>query len=347
MVTIKDVAKKAGVSIATASRAIRNVGYVNEETRARVLATAKNLGYTTDIHAQSLRSRKSNTIGVIVSDIKNYFYSLVLMEIAAELKKLGYMMLLAYSNENHEEESSNLKRLLSSRVDGIIFTPVDNSNKKLVNQIMNHGIPLLQLYRNAYDNIDSVLVDDETGAYLATQHLLDSGHRNILLLGVDSPISPSRSHGYIRAMQEKKVPVDDDLIMSLSPEASAKEVVRKQIHHRKPTAIIAGTNTFGLDVISVCQEENLNIPADISLVVFDDIPWVSFLKMTSIAQPISGISITAVHTLLDRIQKANDTSAVSKEYASPSSTSIKIDPILIKRSSVIPYSSSMHSGSTL
>ncbi len=332
--TIKDVAKHAGVSVATASRAIRNVGYVSEENKSKVSKAVKALNYTPDLNAKTLRSGKSNVIGVVVSDLGNYFYNIVLSKIEQDLKKLGYVMLLCYSNEDTSEELQNLNLMLQSRVDGIIFTPVSNTNDKIIQSIKSHGIPILQLYRNAYPGFDSVVVDDETGAYLATKNLIEKGHRDILLFGVDSSISPSRTNGYKRAFNEASVKVNTDYIIECSIHNDIKELAKEKIRKLNPTAIVAGTNTFGYDIVTACKEEGLIIPDDISFIVFDDVSWVSLNDISVIWQPVNGIASSAVQILIKRIQ----TSEANRENSeNESSTNIKIEPSLIQRKSVKAY----------
>lgn len=331
MTTIKDVAREAGVSIATASRAIRNVGYVSEENKNKVFKAVKNLDYTPDLNAKTLRSGKSNVIGVVVSDVDNYFYNIVISKIEQELKKLGYGMLLCYSNEDTGEELHNLNLMLQSRVDGIIFTPVSDKNKKVLQNITKRKIPILQLYRNAYAGFDSVVVDDETGAYLATKHLLEKGHRKIMLFGVESTISPSRTNGYKRAFAEYQLPVDMKMIIECPLNTEVRETAKKKIRSLQPTAIVAGTNTFGYDIVMACKEEGIEIPNDLSFVVFDDVSWVSLCDISVIWQPVNGIAASAVQILTKKI-KAQESNHHDSEFEAP--INIKIEPSLILRNSV-------------
>lgn len=334
MTTIKDVAREAGVSIATASRAIRNVGYVSDENKAKVMKAVKLLGYTPDLNAKTLRSGKSNVIGVVVSDLGNYFYNIVLSKIEQELKKLGYVMLLCYSNEDAAEELGNLNLMLQSRVDGIIFTPVSNTNKKIMQNVKRQGMPVLQLYRNAYPGFDSVVVDDEAGAYLATKHLIEKGHQRIMLFGVDSTISPSRSNGYKRAFAEFNMDVDTKFIIECSLHSDIKEITKQKMRSLKPTAIVAGTNTFGYDIVMACKEEDIQIPDDISFIVFDDVSWVSICDISVIWQPVDGIATSAVQILMKKIKSREN---AKKTADDETSINIKIEPSFIPRSSVKIY----------
>lgn len=322
---IKDIAREAGVSSAAVSRALRGTGYVSAQTRALILKTAEELGYVADLQAQALRTNTSKTIGVIVSDINNPFFSMVLMEMITELKKQGYSMMLGYSNEDPEAELENLKLMLASRVAGIIMTPVNHANRDFVRRIENSRISLLQLYRQAYSSINSLVVDDEKGAYLATRHLIENGHTDILMLGVESEVSPNRMNGYLSAINEAGLPVQKHLMINSAPNQDVKGVFWESWTKHRFTAVVAGTNTFGLDVYAVCNDKGISVPDELSMVVFDDVPWVSGLNFSAIAQPINGIATTAVSILLSWIN--DDT---SREDV----TNIKIEPKLISRRSV-------------
>ncbi len=245
MATSREVAELAGVSPASVSRAFREDAYISRETRERIFAAAEKLGYTPNLMARSLKSQKSNTIGLVISDIDNPFYSIITRIIEAELKRLGYRLLLSYSNENSEQELEDLSLLASSRVDGIIFTPTNDKNASFIKNLKKQNIALVQMYRTGYKNIDSVVMDDELGAYYATKHLLQNGHTDILLLSVESPISPSRANGYRKAMLEADQIVNEDYVLHLPFQTDLKNIIKNKLNSTKPTAVIAGTNTIG------------------------------------------------------------------------------------------------------
>src|SRR5690606_31089271 len=137
--TGRDVAKLAGVSISSVSRAFRDDTYISKSVKERVFKAAEQLGYTPNLMARSLKNQKSHIIGLIISDIDNPFYSSITRVIEAELKRVGYRLLLSYSNENTEQEADELNLLTSSRVDGIIFTPASSKNQALVKQVMKQN----------------------------------------------------------------------------------------------------------------------------------------------------------------------------------------------------------------
>jgi DNA-binding LacI/PurR family transcriptional regulator len=322
--TGRDVAKLAGVSISSVSRAFREDTYISKNVKERIFKAAEELGYTPNLMARSLKNQKSHIIGLIISDIDNPFYSIITRIIESELKRVGYRLLLSYSNENAEQEAEDLNLLSSSLVDGIIFTPASTKNQPLVNQLMKQKIALVQMFRQGFSDLDSVLVDDRRGAYLATKHLLQNGHKDILLLSVESQISPNRAEGYRQAMEEEGITVNERLIMHLPFQMDLRMTIYNKIMESKPTALIAGTNTIGMDFIKVCKENKLSIPNDISLIMFDDIAWAGLLDITTISQPIDQLGLAACRTILDRIDK--------NKQGEPIITTL--EPFLISRNSV-------------
>lgn len=325
MATCREVAKLAGVSTATVSRAFKDGSSISEETQKKIFEAAAQLNYVPNLLARGLKSKKSNIIGLIVSDIDNPFYSVVIQNIEAELKKMHYRIIMLFSNENEQQEIENLSILLSSRVDGIIFTPVSNKNRAMIEAVKQYGIPILQLYRIAYDDIDSLIIDDEKGAYMATKHLIQNGHRRILLVSENATLPPNRESGFRMAFSDSGIPVNDDYIVYVPFYVSARDLLARRINTIKPTAIIAVTNTLAIETIKLLKELKLSIPEDMSIIIYDDISWVSLFDATAISHPINDIACSASRIILDRICKKSSNSDVAKSV---------IDPILISRSSV-------------
>jgi DNA-binding LacI/PurR family transcriptional regulator len=155
----------------------------------------------------------------------------------------------------------------------------------------------LQLFRQAYPNVDALCVDDEYGAYLATSHLLNNGKRRILLLSVKLDYTPNRSNGYIRAFNEANLTVDESLIRLYPLGHSIELDIEQLLLDLKPDAIIAGTNNFGLDALTALKKLN----QDISTIVFDDLEWFQLLNVSTIAQPIDEIFQKTVANIMGKI----------------------------------------------
>lgn len=334
MASSKDVAKLANVSVSTVSRAFREEVYINEVTKIKVFKAARELGYTPNLVARSLRNQKSKVIGLIISDIDNIFYSIVTRIIESNLKKAGYRLLLTYSNESSEQELENLNLLSSSQCEGIIFTPTSTKNQATISRLKKQGTALVQMYRVGFEDIDSVMVDNQKGAYSATKHLINSGHSNILLLTVKNSIPFSsknnkpidlRSEGYKQALLEENLPVLDSNIVFLPYHTDLRGLISQKLRETKPTAVIAGTNLIAMDLVKSCKEMKLSIPNDISLVMFDDVDWASLYGITTIAQPITEIAQATCSAILEQIEnrKTSNTTFFSN-----------FEPVLISRNSV-------------
>lgn len=304
MANSKDVARLANVSVSTVSRAFREDCYISDDTKLKVYQAARELGYTPNLVARSLRNQRSGVIGLIVSDIDNVFYSTVIRVMESEIKKAGYRLILTYSNESPELELENLEMLASSRVEGIIFTPTTVKNYNRIAKLKSQGIPFVQMYRVGFRDIDAVVVDNRRGAYLATRHLIRNGHSNIVLLTVDQPLD-SRTAGYKEAFAEEDMPVNDSHIIYLPYHSELKGTISQTIAQIKPTAVIAATNIIGMEFLKACKEMKWSVPDDISLVMFDDVGWASVYDISTVSQPIQEIGQAVCRAMLNQIKQQN------------------------------------------
>ncbi|MCI2069003.1 MAG: LacI family transcriptional regulator [Bacilli bacterium] len=323
MPTIKDVALACNVSIATASRALCNTGYVSAEKKNMILKAADELGYIVDTNAKTLKTGVSKTIGIIIPDIGNFWYSLVVKNLIVEFKKYDYKVLILYSFEDSETEGDNFAQLLSNNVDAIIFTPTSNKNRRFINIALKRKVPVLQVYRCAYEDVDSFEVNDAYGAYLATKELMQEGCKRILLLSAKVDFTPDRPKGYIQALSEGDIPVDENLIQLFRPDQSIIFEIKKLINECQPDGIIAGTGPFGQDTLSAFQEMGLS-QDKIKVIIFDNLDWMKLLNITTIAQPIEDISTQVSKITISRIAEKNKLPADKALH-------IKINPELIIR----------------
>jgi len=325
MSTSKDVAKLAGVSVAAVSRAFREDAYISKDKKERIMAAAEKLGYTPNLLARGLKSHRSRLIGVLHSDVDNPFFSTMTRVIEQELRNRGYRLIISHSNEDGQLEAENLGVFSGNRVDGVIFTPISEKNKKLVQQLHKRGVFMMQMYRTMYDNLDSVVVDDVEGAYLATSHLLAKGHTRIVLFNVITPYGPDRLQGYLRAYREAGVPIDERLVVPVPYGKDIVSIISDAFARLEPTGIVAGTNMIGKEVYMYAKRQGLRVPDDYSLVVFDDVHWTPMLDITAIQQPMEYLSLSACRAIIDRIEG-------DMEAQTPINLSIR--PTLIERLSV-------------
>lgn len=316
MITIKDVAKACGISVSTASRAIRGSGYVSEEIKQKVDEARIELGYVPNSFAQKLKHNRHKCIGIVISDINNQFYSLIIEKLINFFEPLGYDTIITYSFEDPKRERNNFFTLLKSGVNAIIFTPVSDDNLDLIEIAKKRNVILLQIFRSAFPDVASVLIDDAYGAYLATKHLIDLGKKNILLVSVDLKHTPHRSVGYKKALEENNLSFNVDNIVKFRPNTLINEEISSIIDRLKPDGIIAGTNTFGLAIIEVMKTRNEKI----QMVIFDDMPWAKMLEIPSIRQPIEKV-VDAISTFVTDCL----------ENKMPSSIDIVITPDIVIR----------------
>ncbi len=301
--TISDLAREAGVSRSTASRALTGSGYVATPVRERVIATANRLGYVPDAVARSLRVRSSRAVGVLISDLRNPFYADIATALERHLRSRGYHIIVANSDGLDDEEQAAATLFTASRVAGVIVAPVSPIARRLIDA----GVTVVEIDRQMVAGAcDAVMLENAAGADAATTHLLELGHRRIgLLLGeMNWTTGPERLDGYRAALERFGVRFDPRLLQE-APHAPDADNRTRRLLDRCPdvTAIFATNNLMAEEALAEIQHRGLAIPGDLSLVAFDDIPWMSILKpgITAVAQPTADIGRAAADLLLERL----------------------------------------------
>jgi LacI family transcriptional regulator len=214
MPTITDVARKAGVSTSTVSHVINETRYVSDQVKQRVHAAMKDLNYQPNVIARSLRTRETQTVGVVVSDITNPFFTNIVRAIEDEVLKQGYNIILCDTDEKPEREQVYLRLLMGRRVDGLIVAP-SSGNADLLQLAIESGYPTVLLDRSIPGlDADVVLSDNEGGAFDAVSYLVGIGHRRIGIIAGRLEVSTGtdRMAGYVRAIKAHGIPVDESLI---------------------------------------------------------------------------------------------------------------------------------------
>ena len=335
--TIKDVAARAGVSVATASRALSGRGYVSQETRDAVMHAAQELGYRIHAAARSLKTRRTNTIGLLITDIINPFYSYVANGALSCSQQIGYHIILCATSEDPNLEREYLKVLIEERVEGIIAVPMGNDNVAHWRKAEELGIRLVFIDRalDEIPNADVVVVDNVKGMYNAASYLINLGHKRIAL--INGPTSTTTGHGrllgYQRALQDANLRLRDELVQigSFKRESGVQAVHRLLSLPQPPSAILVSNNVLGEAVIGALRERNLRIPQDISLIMFDDVPWASLTspRITVVAQPTYSIGFISMEMLDQRLRE--------EDGGSFAPTRTVLQPELIIRESCAPY----------
>jgi DNA-binding LacI/PurR family transcriptional regulator len=305
--TIRQVAALAGVSTATVSRVLARSGRVSPELDAKVRSAAKQLNYQPNRAARNLRARHGSTVGVLIPDIQNLFFTAIVRGIDDEVTKFGYTLLLANSDGSAERERVYLDTFRAEGVAGLLAIP-SQDDERAFRQFLDTGVPMVILDRTVHlPNVDLVSVTNRDGAIQAVEHLVGLGHRRIAMIGglEAHNVGSDRRAGYIAALERAGIPPDPALVKDggFEREAARDAVIELLALSDPPTAIFSANNTMSLGVLQALHERGLHVPQDISVVGFDDMPWQVAMQppLTCVAQPTYDIGAMAARLLLERI----------------------------------------------
>lgn len=305
---MKEVAALAGVSTATVSRVINQNGYVTRAVQDKVRRTMEALNYQPSALARGLRRQKTQSIGVLVPKVSQPFFSLLAYAIEQALFKQGYRAFLCSAEENPEKESAYLEMLLRQRVDGIILVPTGHSVTN-VERLLRTRIPIVLVDRDLPAlPVDRVLSDNLQGGYGIGRHVLDLGHRQIAVIGAElhSESMGRRLAGIRRALGEAGVEPRGEWLVIGSGEqfGLGLSTTQRLLRHRpSPTAIVALTDVLAVGVLNGACKAGLQLPDDLSVTGFDDIPLASYVlpELTTVAQPITEMGERTVDRLLQLV----------------------------------------------
>jgi LacI family transcriptional regulator len=313
MVRLKDIALRAGVSVMTVSKVLRDAPDISSATKTRVKMLAEEMGYVPDSLAQGLRTRTTRTIGLVIPAITNPLFARAIVAIEEQAYELGYEIILAHSLNDPAREEAVIRRLLSRRVDGFIISPVyrlaptapiyqELLESKASVVIWGHKAPFCA-------GFPSVETEDLLGAYSATQHLIALGHRRIAYFAGPSvaPWSQERLDGYRRGLRENQIEVDENLVFSAGTTIEDGEKAALQMLNEgiKPTAIQACNDMIAIGAASVLLKQGLNIPDDISVVGFGNILLCEHFSvpLTTVHQPKFRIGAAAMESMRQLLKR--------------------------------------------
>jgi LacI family transcriptional regulator len=295
-----------------------------------VLQAARELEYQPHHGARSLRSRSSKMVGVVIQDITNPFYSSVAKGIAQVMRQNGLVVLLSDSEEQREREAESLRGMLGARVDGLVITPTAG-NADILELLQRQRIEIVQVDRTIPGVVsDTVLIDNFGGAYAATRHLLDLGHRQIGVVAGPEVLTTGRERlaGFRAAMHDAGVAVSEDhvKVSDFRREDSYAAATELLDATPRPTAIFAQNNALVEGVLGILRTRGLVVPDDVAVICFDDTPWAELASpaLTVVRQPAHTIGVTAAELLVRRMRERD---------GDPTPTNIVIAPTLIVRGS--------------
>ena len=312
-VTRKDIAKALGLSTSTVSRALRDSYEISPETKEKVLQYARETNYRPNPIALSLKEKRSSSIGVLVSEIANSFFSQVINGIESVAQERGYNVVIAQSKESYEREVSALNYLASRSVDGIILSvSAETYDFSAISNLYNKGMAMVGFDRIAETlQMHKVIVNNKRGAYDATSQLIKNGFKNIACIASSSylSISKERIQGYIDALQENNIKVNDELIAYCAHGGmlyDEVEVAMKKLMSstKKPDAIIACSDKITTNAMRYCKKEKIAIPEKLGLIGFSNLDLTELLSpsLSVVRQPAGDMGKKAAELLLSMIE---------------------------------------------
>lgn len=316
--TIRDVADMAGVSVTTVSLVLNNKGKsISADTIKRVKESAQSCHYSASPIAASMITKKTQTIGYIIPDIQNIFFSQIAKNVETEMNKVGYNLILCNSDDRYDRDLHSILSLANRQIDLLIFAPSAESLKaqnvdNLYHVLSNLEIPYIIVDRDLGDKPCHKIVNDhEFGGYLATRYLIDQGHTNIACISGPLEVSSAqyRYRGYVNALQEAGITVIKENLYEGDYYFDSGYKIANQIFTRKEvTAVFASNDLMAYGVLKAAREANVKIPDDLSLVGFDDLYFSSILDvpLTSVKQDIDKISKGICNFIVQELDTSKD-----------------------------------------
>jgi LacI family transcriptional regulator len=309
-ITIKEVAERAGVSIATVSRVLNNSGAVHEKTREAIMHAAKELQYVPNISARNLSRSKTDTIGLLLPDLHGEFYSEVIRGVDQTAQQSRHHLIVSSSHNNKYEIEAAL-RLMRGRVDGlIIMSPQVDAHTLHANLPRSLPVVLLNCFIEG-TSYDSINIDNFGGAYRMVHHMLEHGHRRIAIIkGTESNYdADQRLYGYRKAMVESGFAVDELIeVAGNFTEAEGYRAAQQIIAMApRPTAVFASNDSMAIGAMSALREAGLKVPHDIAVAGFDDIPISKYIRppLTSVHVDIAELGAHAMQCIVNAIDAKN------------------------------------------
>jgi LacI family transcriptional regulator len=307
MVRLKDIAARAGVSVMTVSKVMRDTSDISATTKARIRQLAEQMGYNPDSIAQGLRTGTTKLFGLVISSTTNPVFARVVMAIEERAHEMGYDLITAHSLNIPEREEAVIKRLLSRRIDGLFLVPVYrlDPTAPIYEELARRGIPTVLLGHKApfCQKFPNVETDDVNASYALTQHLLELGHKRIAYF-TGPPVSPGsqeRFEGYRRALREAQIEVDEKLIFNAGATIEEGEKAALQMLNEAPkaTAIQAVNDLVAIGAASLLLNQGVRIPQDISVVGFGNVLISEHFRvpLTTIRQPKLRLGAAAVDSM--------------------------------------------------
>ena len=328
--TIKDVALHAGVSTTTVSHVLNETRFVAETTRERVFKASRELNYAPSAVARSLKVKTTKSLGMLVTTTLNPFYAEVVREVEKYCYQQGYNLILCNTDGDSIKTSSYLQMLAQKRVDGILImcTAYDDAQFETISAQRN--LPMVVMDWGPTDAyLDRIQDNSFKGGLLATQYLIEAGHRDIAYIGGPKEKLPAqqRIKGFRQAMADAGISINPDWVLEsdFECEGGRRAMTALLTRDKLPTAIFAGNDMMAMGVMSVAQQQGLLVPEQLSIVGYDNISFSAYFSppLTTVNQPKEPLAKLAVSTLIDRLNEPRSEGKV-----------MMLEPDLVIRNSV-------------
>ncbi|HHW01762.1 MAG TPA: LacI family transcriptional regulator [Thermoanaerobacterales bacterium] len=307
MVTIKEVAERAGVSTSTVSRALSGKIPVNDETKQKVLQAVKELNYQPNVLAQGLKDGKSRTLGLIIPNVRNLVFPAAIRGIEDTAKKHGYTVVLCNTDEDVETEKFYIDNLRRRLIDGFIFSTARPGHEHLL-ELKREGFPVVFLIRQMGEDVDAITVDNYNGAYDATKYMLSRGLKNIAFINghMDIFLYQQRFEGYKKALKEAGIPFKEELVVHgiYGWEDGYKAMTDLLKKGYEIDGVFATSDPKAIGVIRAIKDFGLKVPDDISVIGFDNSDMAPLLDppLTTVSQPFYEMGVKACERLIKIIE---------------------------------------------
>jgi LacI family transcriptional regulator len=308
-ITIKHVAEAAGVSTATVSRVLSGKSPVSEEVRKRVLSAVESLEYRPNALARSLREETTKTLGLVVSNVMNPFFTAVARAVEDAASKKGYSVILCNADEDADKEDFYLEVLLQKRVDGLIISPARNKSRQL-SGLVRAGVPVIFVDRSIEGlGIPAIRVDGRKAIEDLVEYFVRLGHERLAIVSGPPEVvtGAERLNAFLDSVRKRRVTIPEEYVrLGDFRRESGRRAMRELLQLRQqPTAVLVVNNLMCLGALQAAREAGCRIPEDISIASFDDVTWFELMEppITAIAQPTQELGVMAAQMLLEQLEE--------------------------------------------
>ena len=310
-ITLKDIARELEVSISTVSKALKNSEEISTETKKKIQAFAKYYNYKPNNIAVSLKNRRTKNIGVLIPNIVHHFFTTVFRGIEEYANTKGYNVIVCVSDESFDKEVISMELLANGSIDGFIMALSAETQLREdynhINSVLEQGIPLVLFDRVSEEVIcDKVVINDKEAAYMAVKKLIETGKKRIALITTEDffSVSKSRGDGYLQALKDHSIALDENLILRLSFREIDEEIVGNFFESNNIDAALCVNEIFAMHSMRIAQKRGLKVPEEVSFIGFTDGILSKFASptLTSVDQHGEKMGAVAARMLIERVE---------------------------------------------